>query len=92
MTNFEIEILTIIAKWHPYPLEEIQNVYLKIKHFDKLIEIINFATQCNRTLSYMTNLFIELTARAYSASEWVNWAIREDKLKDTIEETVRQKY
>ena len=91
MTNFEVKMLIVIATYHRYTFKEIKDVYLKIRQFDKVITLINFADEYNRSLSYMADLFMELIAKRHSAFEWINWAGQNNKLKDTIKETLQQK-
>lgn len=90
LNNFEYEMLKVIAKYHRYSLNEIEYVYQKVKQFDKVITLINYADEFNRTLQYMCNLFLSLTKINRKAFEWINWAGQNNQLRDTIENTLKE--
>lgn len=58
VTNFENKMLKVIAKYHAYSYTIIENIYLKLQSFDKVIRSINYADEYNRDITYMYNLYI----------------------------------
>jgi len=91
MDEFEKEMLKTIAKFHRHPLDDIEYVYQKIKQFDKVITLINFADEFNQRLRYMGNLFVAITKTPRNAFEWINWAGKNNKFKATVEETLKER-